>query len=113
MTGGNIVNYSAQGTRRVDMTAGIGYGDDIDKARKIIEDIMAADDRILKDPEATVALAELADSSVNFNVRPWVKTADYWGVKAAVTEAIKKQFDANGISIPFPQQDVHLYKHED
>lgn len=112
MTSSNIVNYSSKGTRRVDMTAGIGYGDDIDKARKILEDILAADKRILKDPEPTIAVAELADSSVNFVVRPWVKVADYWGVKFDVTEAIKKQFDAAGVSIPFPQQDVHLYKHE-
>jgi len=112
MTGGNITNYSSKGTRRIDMTAGIGYSDDIDKARKILEDILATDDRILKDPESTIAVAELADSSVNFVVRPWVNVADYWGVKFALTEAIKKQFDSNGVSIPFPQQDVHLYKHE-
>ena len=112
MTGSNIINYSSKGTRRVDMTAGIGYSDDIDKARKILEDILAADDRILKDPESTIAVAELGDSSVNFVVRPWVNVADYWGVKFALTEAIKKQFDSSGVSIPFPQQDVHLYKHE-
>ncbi len=112
MTGGNIINYSSQGTRRVDMTAGIGYGDDIDKARSILKDILDADDRILKDPAYTIAVSELADSSVNFVVRPWVKTADYWDVKFTLTETIKKKFDENGISIPFPQQDVHLYKHE-
>ncbi len=94
------------------MTAGIGYGDDIDKARKVLEEILAGDDRILKDPEPTIAVAELADSSVNFVVRPWVNVADYWDVKFALTEAIKKQFDANGVSIPFPQSDVHLYKHD-
>ncbi len=112
MTGGNIINYSSKGTRRIDMTAGIGYGDDIDKARKVLEEILAAEDRILKDPEPTIAVAELADSSVNFVVRPWVNIADYWDVKFALTEAIKKQFDASGVSIPFPQSDVHLYKHE-
>ncbi len=112
ITGGNVINYSSKGTRRVDMTAGIGYGDDIDKARKVLEEILAGDDRILKDPEPTIAVAELADSSVNFVVRPWVNVADYWDVKFALTEAIKKQFDANGVSIPFPQSDVHLYKHE-
>ncbi len=112
MTGGNIINYSSKGTRRIDMNAGIGYGDDIDKARKVLEEILAAEDRILKDPEPTIAVAELADSSVNFVVRPWVNIADYWDVKFALTEAIKKQFDASGVSIPFPQSDVHLYKHE-
>lgn len=113
MTGNNIINYSATGTRRIDMVAGIGYSDDIDKARSVIEEVLASDPRILKDPAPVVAVSELADSSVNFVVRPWVKTEDYWDVMFAVTEAIKKQFDANGISIPFPQQDVHLYKHTD
>jgi small conductance mechanosensitive channel len=109
---GSITNYSAKEIRRVDLTAGIGYSDDIDKARTILNDILAKDDRVLKDPAVTVAVVELADSSVNFVVRPWVKTADYWGVYFDITEAIKKRFDAEGVSIPFPQQDVHLYKHE-
>jgi small conductance mechanosensitive channel len=112
ITGSNIINYSALGTRRIDLTAGIGYGDDIDKAKAVLKKIVDSDSRILKDPECTIAVAELADSSVNFVVRPWVKVADYWDVKFAVTEAIKKQFDAEGISIPFPQSDVHLYKHD-
>jgi len=106
----NIVNYSSTGTRRVDMVFGIGYGDDIDHARQIISDIINADDRVLKNPEPTIAVAELADSSVNFIVRPWVNTADYWAVNHAVTEQIKKRFDAENISIPFPQQDVHVVK---
>ncbi len=110
MLGSNIINYSAKKTRRVDLTAGIGYGDDIDKARKILEDILKADERVLKDPPALVAVTELADSSVNFVVRPWVKSEDYWGVYYDVTETIKKRFDEEGISIPFPQQDVHLFQ---
>jgi small conductance mechanosensitive channel len=112
ITGGNIINYSALGTRRIDLTAGIGYGDDIDKAKAVLRRIVEADDRVMKDPPCTIAVAELADSSVNFVVRPWVKVADYWDVKFDLTEAIKKQFDAEGISIPYPQSDVHLYKHE-
>ncbi len=113
MTGGNIINYSAKGTRRVDLVAGIGYGDDIDKARGVLQSIIDADDRILKDPEPTIAVSELGDSSVNFVVRPWTTVADYWGVYFSLTEAIKKQFDANGISIPFPQSDVHMYEHKE
>jgi len=106
----NIINYSSTGTRRVDMVFGIGYGDDIDLARKVITEIVDADDRVLKDPAPTIALSELADSSVNFIVRPWVNTADYWAVKHAITEQIKKRFDAENISIPFPQQDVNIIK---
>jgi small conductance mechanosensitive channel len=113
MTGGNIVNYSSTGTRRVDLTAGIGYSDDIDKARGILQGIIDADERVLKDPASTIAVSELGDSSVNFVVRPWVNTADYWDVYFAMTEAIKKQFDENGVSIPFPQRDVHLYEHKE
>ena len=111
MTGGNIVNYSSLGTRRVDLTAGIGYGDDIDKARAVLQSIVESDKRILKEPACTIAVSELADSSVNFVVRPWVNVSDYWDVKFALTEAIKKRFDEEGISIPYPQSDVHLYNH--
>jgi len=110
LTGDNIVNYSAEDTRRVDIIAGISYNDDIDKARTILEKILAENALILKEPAPTVAVVELADSSVNFVVRPWVKTADYWDVFFATQEKIKKQFDAEKISIPFPQQDVHLHK---
>ena len=113
ITGGTITNYSANETRRVDLTAGIGYGDDIDKAKAALNEVLASDERILKDPEWTVAVVEMGDSSVNFVVRPWVKTADYWGVYFDITEAIKKRFDADGISIPFPQRDVHVYEHKD
>jgi small conductance mechanosensitive channel len=108
--GSIITNYSANETRRVDLTVGVSYGDDLDKVRATIRELVDADERILKDPACLIAVATLADSSVNFTVRPWVKTADYWGVMFDLTEAIKKRFDQEGISIPFPQQDVHLYK---
>jgi len=113
MTGGNIVNYSSKGTRRVDLVAGIGYEDDIDKARSVLEGILAAESRILEDPAPTIAVSELADSSVNFVVRPWVNVGNYWDVYFALNEAIKKQFDANDISIPFPQRDIHVYEHKE
>ena len=89
---------------------GIGYQDDIRKAKQLLSDILSADERVLKEPEPLVAVGELADSSVNFNVRPWVKSADYWNVKFDLTEQIKLAFDDNGISIPYPQMDVHLDK---
>lgn len=109
ITSGNIVNYSAKDTRRVDMVFGIGYDDDIKKAKDILNELLNADERVLKDPEAVVAVSELADSSVNFVVRPWVNSADYWGVKFDFTEAVKLRFDQEGISIPYPQQDVHMH----
>ena len=112
LTEDNIVNWTIKGTRRVDMVMGIGYGDDIDKARQVINDVLAAESRLLKDPAPLVAVVELADSSVNFVVRPWVKASDYWGVYFDLTEKMKKAFDANGISIPFPQRDVHVYEHK-
>jgi small conductance mechanosensitive channel len=105
-----IVNYSAEDLRRVDMVFGIGYEDDIDKARKLIESTIAADKRILLDPAPSVAVNELADSSVNFVVRPWSKKEDYWDVRFAMMEQIKLAFDKNGISIPYPQQDVHMHE---
>ncbi len=110
--GGVITNYSANATRRVDLVVGIGYDDDIDKARSALEDLINADERILKDPAPLVAVSELADSSVNFVVRSWVNSADYWGVYFGLTEAVKKRFDQDGISIPYPQQDIHLQKVE-
>jgi len=113
LTAGNITNYSATGTRRVDLVMGIGYGDDIDKARTRMEDILAKDERILKDPAPKIAVVELADSSVNFVVRPWVKSEYYWDVYFDTTENIKKSFDVQGISIPFPQRDVHMYEHKE
>jgi len=108
--GGNITNFSARATRRVDMVFGIGYGDDIKKAKELLEEIIAADDRVLADPAPVVALGELADSSVNFLVRPWVMAGDYWAVLWDTTETVKERFDQEGISIPFPQMDVHLQK---
>jgi small conductance mechanosensitive channel len=107
--GTTITNYSANETRRVDLVVGVSYGDDLDKVRTELEGLVAADERILKDPTVTIAVSELADSSVNFVLRPWVKTADYWGVYFDLTEAIKKRFDEVGISIPFPQRDVHIH----
>ena len=105
-----ITNYSANPTRRVDMVVGVSYDDDLDKVRRTIEDLIAAEGRILAEPAPTIAVSALADSSVNFVVRPWVNSADYWGVMFDMTEAIKKRFDKEGISFPYPQTDVHLYK---
>ncbi|MBW2432857.1 MAG: mechanosensitive ion channel [Deltaproteobacteria bacterium] len=112
ITSGNIINYSTKGTRRADMVFGIGYQDDIDKARGIISEVLSQDERVLKDPPVQIAVSELADSSVNFVARPWVKVEDYWSVVFDATEAIKKRFDAEGVSIPFPQRDVHVYEHK-
>lgn len=108
--GGTITNYSATGTRRVDMVFGIGYDDDIKKAKNILVRILEEHPAVLKDPAPVVVVGALADSSVNFNVRPWTNTPDYWTVYGDVTEAVKLQFDANDISIPFPQQDVHMHQ---
>ncbi len=113
ITADNITNFTTKGTRRIDLVFGIGYGDDIDKAKKIIRDILDKDDRILKDPPPTVGVVELADSSVNLAVRPWVKNENYWNVYLDTTENIKKSFDAEGISIPFPQRDVHIHEHKE
>lgn len=110
--GGTITNFSARDTRRIDMVFGIGYGDDIRKAKEIIQGILDADERIHDDPAPLVAVAELGDSSVNFNVRPWVNSGDYWPVRFDLTEKIKLAFDDNGISIPFPQMDLHLKKED-
>jgi small conductance mechanosensitive channel len=107
---GNIINTSALPTRRIDLVFGIGYQDNIGQARDIMMEVMSADERILKDPAAAVAVAELADSSVNLNVRPWVNSADYWAVRADLLEGIKVRFDDAGISIPYPQQDVHMHE---
>ena len=106
---GVIVNYSGNDTRRVDMVFGCGYGDDLRKVKALLEEILAADERILKDPAPVVALNELADSSVNFVVRPWVNSADYWGVYWDLHEQVKLRFDAEGLNIPFPQREVHVY----
>lgn len=110
--GGTITNYSAKETRRIDMVFGIGYDDDIRLAKEIINEVVSADERVLKEPETLIAVSDLADSSVNFAVRPWVKSGDYWGVKFDLTEKIKLAFDEKGISIPYPQMDLHLNKNE-
>ena len=110
ITAGSIVNYSAKEERRVDMVFGIGYGDDIKLAKETLMEIVKADSRVLAEPAPTVAVSELGDSSVKFVCRPWVKTADYWGVYFDITEKVKLTFDQKGISIPFPQRDVHLYQ---
>ena len=112
ITGDNIINYTAKDQRRMDIVACVSYSDDLDKVRKTLDQILAEDERILRDPPPTIGVLELADSSVNFAVRPWVKTEDYWDVMSATQEKSKKRFDAEGISIPFPQQDMHVYKTE-
>ena len=110
ITAGNIVNYSGKETRRVDMVFGISYGDDIKLAKEVMQRVLAKNELVLQDPPVTVAVSELADSSVNFVVRPWCKTDDYWDVWFTVTEEIKLALDAEGISIPFPQRDVHMHQ---
>jgi small conductance mechanosensitive channel len=110
LTSDNIINFSANDTRRVDMVFGIGYSDDIDKAKQVINSVLEDDGRILKDPAPQIVVSELADSSVNFNVRPWVNSSDYWGVYFDITEKVKKKFDEQKISIPFPQRDVHIHQ---
>lgn len=106
----SMINYSTEPKRRVDFTFGIGYEDDIDQAKKVIMDVITADERVHKDPEPFIALHTLADSSVNFVVRVWADSGDYWGIYFDNQEAVKKALDANGISIPFPQRDVHLHQ---
>ncbi|MDO8861447.1 mechanosensitive ion channel [Haliea sp. E1-2-M8] len=104
----NITNYSARSTRRVDMVFGVSYGDDLRQAKQLLQEIIAADERVLAEPEPNIVVGELADSSVNFLVRPWVNSADYWGVFWDTTEAVKLKFDEAGLSIPFPQVDVNM-----
>ena len=109
LSGGSIVNFSAKDTRRVDMTFGIGYNDDIDKAKAVLSSLIEADTRIMKDPAPFIQVSELADSSVNFAVRVWCQSADYWGIFFAMQENVKKAFDKEGISIPYPQRDIHVF----
>ena len=109
---GVITNYSKRDTRRVDMVFGIGYEANLLQAKQLLADILAEDERVLAEPKSVIAVSELADSSVNFVVRPWVKTADYWGVLWDTTEKVKLRFDEAGISIPFPQMDVHVHKQD-
>ncbi len=112
ITSGVITNVTANDTRRVDLVIGIGYDDDIAKAKGILEAIIKKEERVLENPATNIAVSELGDSSVNFVVRPWVKTSDYWDVYFALTEEIKITFDKEGISIPYPQQDVHLFSEQ-
>jgi small conductance mechanosensitive channel len=108
ISGDNIINYSAEENRRVDMTVGVAYDADLSTVRDVLQDIISKEGRILSDPAAQIAVAELADSSVNFIVRVWTKSGDYWGVKFDMTETIKNRFDEAGIGIPFPQRDIHI-----
>jgi small conductance mechanosensitive channel len=108
LAGDNITNYSAKETRRVDMTVGVAYDADLSKVKNVLIDIIGKESRIHSDPAPKVAVAELADSSVNFVVRVWTNTADYWGVKFDITETIKNRFDEEGIGIPYPQRDIHI-----
>ena len=112
MMGDNITNYSASGTRRLDLVACISYGDSIDTAKAAMADLLASDERVLKDPAPTIGVLAMNDSSIDLVVRPWVNTSDYWDVRFDLTEAIKKRLEAEGLRIPFPQHDVHLYKHD-
>ncbi len=107
---GTVVNYSTEERRRVDMVFGISYNDDIDKAKSIIDDVLKNQPKVLKDPPYVIGISELASSSVNIELRAWVSTSDIVDMGFYLNETIKKEFDKNGISIPFPQMDVHLVK---
>lgn len=107
---GNIINASALATRRIDMVMSISYGDDITRAKDVIRRVLGSDTRILPDPEPVIAVAELAASSVDINVRPWVKTEDYWPARADLLERLKVELEAAGMTIPFPQQDVYMHQ---
>jgi small conductance mechanosensitive channel len=106
--GSTITNYTAMETRRIDLVFGVAYDDNVERAKEVIRSALESDERILKDPAPTIMLLELADSSVNFAVRPWVASAEYWAVRGDVLERVKKALEENGLSIPFPQRDVHL-----
>jgi len=110
VTAGTITNYSARDTRRLDLVFGVGYGDDLDKVKRVILEVLGAEERLLKDPEPLVGVLNLGESSVDFAVRPWVNSSDYWPVFFDLQEKMKKRFDQEGISIPFPQRDVHLFQ---
>jgi len=106
----SMVNYSTEPTRRVDWTFGIAYGDDIDKAKQVLSELLTSNDKVLQDPAPFIELGELADSSVNFTVRAWVNAADYWTVHFYMLEKVYRRFGEAGLNIPFPQMDVHLDK---
>ncbi|WP_136248881.1 mechanosensitive ion channel family protein [Halomonas borealis] len=113
MMSGAITNYSSHDTRRVDLVVGVGYDDDIDTVRRVLEGVVADDPRVLADPEPNIRMSAMGDSCINWIVRPWVNAVDYWDVYWEMTEEIKRRFDAEAISIPFPQRDVHVYHHPD
>jgi small conductance mechanosensitive channel len=110
LSSSSMVNFSTEEQRRVDWTIGVAYGDDLDKAREVIKELCNKDQRILKDPEVVIVVSALADSSVNFAVRAWVKAPNYWGVFFDMNENVYKTFAKEGLNIPFPQMDVHLHK---
>jgi small conductance mechanosensitive channel len=110
VTSGTITNYSARDTRRLDLVFGVSYADDLDKVKRVINEVLAEESRLLEEPGPTIGLLSLGDSSVDFAVRPWVRSSDYWAVFFDLQEAMKKRFDREGISIPFPQRDVHLFQ---
>ena len=110
ITNDTITNYSAYEKRRIDLIIGVGYGDDLKLARDTIEKTITAHDKVLADPEPAILVMELADSSVNFAVRPWVLASDYWVVRSELLESIKNDLEAAGCEIPFPQRDVHLHR---
>ncbi|MDZ7736506.1 MAG: mechanosensitive ion channel [Gammaproteobacteria bacterium] len=111
ITSSVIVNYNARSERRCDMVFGVTYDADLDKTRRILQELLNQDERVLADPAPVIVVGELAESSINLWVRPWVKTGDFWDFKWDFTETVKKRFDAEGIAIPFPQRDVHMYQH--
>jgi len=110
ITSGNIINFSSRDTRRVDLLVGVSYNDDLRAVQKLLLEILAEDNRVLKDPEPTVGVLALAESSVNFCVRPWVNSADYWPVTFDLNMVIKERLKAAGFSIPYPQRDIHLHQ---
>lgn len=110
LSNSSMTNFSTEPTRRVDWTFGIGYGDDTDKTKEVLRKMLEADERVLKDKDVFVGLSELADSSVNFAVRAWVKSEDYWPLYFDINEKVYKTFDKEGLNIPYPQMDVHLHK---
>ena len=107
---GTITNVTARDTRRIDLTIGIGYSDNIAEAKKVLQEILTNESRILAEPAPAILVAELGESSVDFAVRPWVNAGDYWNVRSDLLEKIKSEFDSRGISIPFPQRDIHVYQ---
>jgi small conductance mechanosensitive channel len=109
LSNGAMINYSTQATRRVDWVFGIGYGDDLQQAKTLLGNFLAADERVLKDPATFIGLGEMADSSINITVRAWVKAEDYWDVFFETNEKVYNEFNAAGINIPYPQMDVHVH----